>query len=66
MTDNDYPPVALGRLDDRSGWRWLSPRPVGAVDWTLTLCVCVLAIPVLLTFGTFTLALRAILKVGDK
>ena len=45
---------------------WISPRPVGAMDWTLTVCLIVLAIPMLLTFGTFTLALRVILKVGDK
>ncbi len=45
---------------------WISPRPVGAVDWTMTVCLIVLAIPVLLTFGPFTLALRVILKVGDK
>ncbi|MCH8853956.1 MAG: hypothetical protein IID41_15090 [Planctomycetes bacterium] len=44
----------------------IDPRPVGAVDWTLTVCLVVLAIPMLLTFGTFTLVLRAILKVGDK
>ena len=64
VTDNDYPPVALGRLDDRSGWHWLNPRPVGVTDWTLTLGLVVLAVPVLLTFGMFTLALRAVLKVG--
>ena len=44
---------------------WISPRPFGVTDWTLTLCVCVLAVPVLLTFGLFTLALRAVLKVGE-
>lgn len=59
------PPVALGRLDDRTGWHWLSPRPVGFVDWTLTLGLCVLAVPVLLTFGPIVLALRAFAK-GDK
>ena len=46
--------------------RIIDPRPIGFMDWTLTLCMIVLAIPMLLTFGTFTLALRAILKVGDK
>ena len=65
MTGTDYPPVALGRLDDRSGWRWLSPRPVGVADWLLTLCIVVLAVPVLLIFGPITLALRAVLKVGE-
>ena len=44
----------------------IDPKPQGVADWTLTLCMIVLAIPVLLTFGTFTLALRVILKVGDK
>ena len=52
------PPIALGRLDDRRGWRWLSPRPVGWLDWTLTLCLCVLAVPVLITFGPIVLVLR--------
>ena len=44
----------------------IDPKPQGVTDWTLTVCVLVLAIPVLLTFGTFTLALRVILKVGDE
>ena len=44
----------------------IDPKPQGFADWTLTVCLIVLAIPVLLTFGTFTLALRVILKVGDK
>ena len=44
----EYPPVALSLLDDRTGWRWLSPRPVGVVDWALTSCVVALGIvPVL-------------------
>ena len=45
---------------------WLSPRPVGVTDWVLTLSLCVLAVPMLLTFGLFTLALRAVLKVGER
>ena len=60
VTPDDYPPVALERLDDRSGWRWLSPRPVGAVDWILTVTLCVLALPVLLVFGPIVLVLRTI------
>ncbi len=44
---------------------WISPRPVGVTDWVLTLALCVLAVPVLLTFGLFALALRAVLKVGE-
>ncbi len=66
MTDHqDYPPVVLGRLDDRSGWRWLSPRPVGAVDWVLTVFVVVLGIvPMLLLLPTCWV-IRRILKVGE-
>ncbi len=44
---------------------WLNPIPVGWLDWTLTLSVCVLAIPVLIVFGPIVLALRAILKVSE-
>ncbi len=43
---------------------WIDPAPRGIVDWTLCACMVVLAVPVLLTFGLFTLALRAVLKVG--
>ncbi len=39
---------------------WLTPRPVGLFDWCLTVCVVVLSVPVLLTFGLLTLALRAL------
>lgn len=55
----DYPPVALGRLDDESKHVWLSPRPVGCLDWIETVCLCVLALPVLVTFGPVVLVLRA-------
>lgn len=52
MNNPDYPPVALGRLDDESGWYWLNPRPVGALDWVLTLTLVALGIvPVLLIMG---------------
>ncbi len=51
--------------EDTSKHVWLSPRPVGVFDWLLTLCLCVLAVPVLLTFGVFTLALRAVCKGGE-
>ncbi len=47
-----YPPVALGRLDDRRGWRWLNYRPEGALDWVLTVTVVALGIvPVLAVMG---------------
>lgn len=52
MNDTDYPPVALGRLDDESGWRWLSPRPQGVLDWVLTLTIVALGVvPVLAVMG---------------
>ena len=54
----DYPPVVLGRLDDRSGWRWIDPKPIGVLDWTLTALMVVLAIPVFLTFGSFVWIIR--------
>ena len=55
----DHPPVALGRLDDRPGWCWLSPRPVGAVDWTLCVCMIVLSLPVVAVFGPLVWIIRA-------
>ena len=66
MSDRqDYPPVALNRLDDRTGWRWLSPRPVGAVDWALTSCVVVLGIlPVLLLMPVCWVLRATTRKVG--
>ena len=54
----DYPPIALGRLDDRSGWRWIDPKPIGVLDWTLTAAMVVLAIPVFLTFGSLVWIIR--------
>ena len=60
MTEPDYPPIALGRLDDKSRWVWLSPRPVGVVDWCFMVVLCVLAVPVFIVFGPITLALRAL------
>ncbi len=58
----DYPPVALGRLDDESGWRWLSPRPVGVLDWCLTACVVVLGIVPVLVLMPVCWVLRAITR----
>ena len=42
----------------------IDPKPAGVVDWMLCGCMVVLAIPVLLTFGVFTLGLRAALNRG--
>ena len=67
MTDhNDYPPVALGRLDDRSRWHWINYKPDGWLDWTLTAAVVALAcVPFLLLYCPLWWALRRIVKVGD-
>ncbi len=56
--DAKYPPVVLGRLDDRSGWRWIDPKPIGVVDWTLTALMVVLAIPVVVMFGPVVWIIR--------
>ncbi len=72
MADHqDYPPVALGRLDDRSGWRWLDEsddvfKPDGVLDTLLTMVLCAVAfVPFLLVYVPITWALRTILrKVG--
>ena len=48
MNDPDYPPVALGRLEDLAGWRWLNYQPDGVFDWIFTVTVVALGIvPVL-------------------
>ncbi len=54
MSDG-YPPVA-----------WLSPQPVGVVDWALTLCVVVLAVPVVVVFGPVVWFIRACDRVSGK
>ena len=61
----DYPPVALGRLDDRSGWCWLNYKPVGAFDWLLTVIVVAVGIVPVLVLLPVCWVLRAITrKVG--
>ena len=54
----DYPPVVLGRLEDRSGWRWIDPKPIGVLDWTLCVAMFVLAIPVVVVFGPVVWIIR--------
>ena len=61
----EHPPVALNQLDDRTGWRWLSPRPVGVVDWVLTSCVVVLGIVPMLVLMPVCWVLRRIVKAGE-
>ena len=61
----DYPPVALGRLDDKRGWHWLDTEPGGWLDWILTLSVITVACtPYLLIYCPLCWALRRIVKVG--
>ncbi len=68
MTDPDYPPVALGRLDDKSRWHWLDDldgvfKPDGWLDWTLTVLLCAVAcIPFLLIYCPLCRALRALTR----
>ena len=64
---NDYPPVALGRLDDRTRWHWIgTDKPDGWFDWTLTAAVVALAcVPFLLLYCPLCWVLRRIVKVGD-
>ena len=61
----DYPPVALSRLDDRTGWRWLNYRPAGVLDWTLTATVLVLGIVPVLVLMPVCWVLRRIVKAGE-
>ena len=64
----DYPPIALGRLDDRSGWRWLDEsddvfNPEGVLDTLLTMALCAVAcIPFLVLYCPLCWALRAITR----
>ncbi len=43
--------------NDNSGW--IAPAPCGIADWTLTLCMIVLAIPVVVVFGSLVWIIRA-------
>ena len=64
----DYPPVALGRLDDKSRWHWLDEsdgafKPEGVLDMALTFALCAVAcIPFLLFYVPLCWALRAITR----
>ena len=59
----DYPPVALGRLDDRSRWHWLDGECDGVLDWILTVLLCIVAcVPFLLIYCPLCWALRAITR----
>ncbi len=45
---------------------WLSPRPVDVVDWTLCVCMTVLAIPVVVVFGPVVWIIRLCDHTGGK
>ena len=69
MVDHqDYPPVVLGRLDDKRGWHWLgTDKPDGWLDWVLTLSlVAVACTPFLLIYCPLCWVLRRVLKVGER
>ena len=44
----------------------IDPKPQGVADWTLTLCVCVLAVPVVVVFGPLVWIIRACDRVAGK
>ena len=44
----------------------IDPKPEGFTDWTLTVCMLVLAIPVVIVFGPIVLVVRAFDRVTGK
>ena len=44
----------------------IDPKPEGFTDWTLTVCMLVLAIPVVVVFGSVVLFIRACERVAGK
>ncbi len=44
----------------------IDPKPEGIADWTLTLCVLVLAVPVVVVFGPLVWIIRACDRVVGK
>ena len=44
----------------------IDPKPEGFTDWTLTVCMLVLAIPVVVVFGPIVLIVRAFDHVAGK
>ena len=44
----------------------IDPKPQGVADWTLTVCMIVLAIPVVIVFGPIVLIVRAFDHVPGK
>ena len=68
VTNPNHPPVALGRLDDRSRWHWLDEsdgpfKPDGALDIVLTILLCgVACVPFLLIYCPLCWVLRALTR----
>ncbi len=46
--------------------RWIDPEPRGIADWTLCVCMVVLAAPVVIVFGPLVWIIRACDRVGGK
>ncbi len=44
----------------------IDPKPEGIADWTLTLCMLVLAVPVVVVFGPLVWIIRACDRVTGK
>ena len=44
----------------------IDPKPQGVADWTLTVCMIVLAIPVVIVFGPIVLIVRTFDHVAGK
>ena len=44
----------------------IDPKPQGVADWTLTVCMIVLALPVVVVFGPIVLIVRACDRVIGK
>ncbi len=44
----------------------IDPKPQGVTDWTLTVCMIVLAVPVVIVFGPIVLIIRAYDRVAGK
>ncbi len=44
----------------------IDPKPQGVADWTLTVCMIVLAVPVVVVFGPLVWIIRACDRVGGK
>ncbi len=44
----------------------IDPKPQGVADWTLTVCMIVLAVPVVIVFGPLVWIIRAYDRVAGK